>query len=289
MAGAHAGALYRVLRALASVGIFSEDDAGRFHNTPLAEPLRTAIPGSLRAFVVMQGEPESWQPWGQLLYSVRTGEPAFDHVFGKPQFQYLAENPAPARVFDEAMASRSAAEIEAFLRRYDFSGAARVTDVGGGNGAFLGAILEKHPHLRGLLFEMPHVIERARLAWENSPQGARFEFEGGDFFRAVPAGGEIYVLKKIIHDWDDGRALKILQNCRRAMPDNGRLLLIELVVPPGNAPSFSKLLDLLMLIWPGGRERTEDEYRKILLSAGLRTSRVIPTQSPVSIIEATAI
>jgi hypothetical protein len=284
-AGLNAQALYRLLRTLAGVGVFAEDEQGHFRNTTLSKTLETNAPGSLRPFVIMLGEPESWRAWGELLHSVRTGRPAFEYAFGVPLFDYFAAHPEPARIFDEAMASRSAAEIETVLDVYDFSDAGRIVDVGGGNGALLTAILETHPHAEGILFELPTVIERARVTLSGHPAVSRLRFEEGDFFDAVPSGGDVYLLKKIIHNWEDDRAEAILRACRRAMARDSRLLLIELVVPPGNEASFAKLLDLFMLVWPGGRERTEDEHRKILGAAWLSLTRIVPTKSPVSIIE----
>jgi len=286
-AGAHAGALHRVLRALASFGIFAEDEDGRFRNTPAAQRLQTGRPDSLRAFVIMQGEPESWRSWGDMLHSVRTGQSAFEHVFGSPMFQYMAEHHEAARIFDEAMISRSASENEAVLMAYDFSGADRLIDVGGGRGALLLAILKVWPRARGVLFDLPHVIDGARMSLGSSAEAGRCRPVSGDFFRdALPAGGDVYLIKKIIHNWDDERAWTILQGCRRAMSGNARLLLIEPINQPGDGASYAKLLDLLMLVLPGGQERTESEHRALLASAGLYLSRVIPTQSPLSIIEA---
>jgi hypothetical protein len=283
----HAGALYRVLRALASVGVFAEDEEGRFRLTPLAESLQTDTPGSLRAFAVMLGEQEHWRAWEGVLHSVRTGQPAFDHVFGMPLFQYFATHPEAARIFDDAMTSRSGQENAAIGAAYDFTAAHTVVDVGGGQGTLLASILHVHSNAHGVLFDLPHVIASARKRIERAGQAARWEFVSGDFFAAVPAGGDLYVLKKVIHDWDDERAQLLLTNCRKAMSGIGRLLLIEPVIPSGNDPSFNKLLDLLMLVWnAGGRERTEGEHQALLTLAGFKLSRVIPTKSGVSIIEA---
>jgi hypothetical protein len=283
----HAGALYRVLRALASVNVFAEDEAGHFSLTPLADLLRTDALGSLRAFAIMLGTPEHWRAWEGVLHSVRTGQPAFDQVFGIPLFQYFPTHPEAAQIFDDAMTSRSGQENTAIVATYDFAAAHTVVDVGGGQGTLLASILDVHPNARGVLFDLPHVIAPARTRLERAGQTARWEFVAGDFFAAVPAGGDLYLLKKVIHDWDDERAQRILTNCRTAMSSTGRLLLIEPVIPPGNAPSFNKLLDLLMLVWNGGgRERTEREHQGLLASAGLHLSRIIPTRAGLSIIEA---
>jgi len=281
----HPQSLYRLLRALASVGVFAEVTHGTFRNTALSETFMTNASGSLRPFLILAGDPEFWRSWGELRHSIQTGSPAFEHVYGMPFFDYLTSNPEMARVFDDAMASRSAAEITAMSGAYDFSDTKRVIDIGGGNGALLNAIVNAFPHLEGVLFDLPHVIERAQSSngIELSP---RIRFAGGDFFGEIPEGGDVYLLKKIIHDWPDDRAREILRRCRHAMSPQSRLLLIELIVPPGNDATFTKFLDLWMMVGPGGRERTEDEYRDLLNAAGLSLIKVIPTRSPISVIEA---
>lgn len=284
--GAQERALYRVLRALASLGVFAEDDEKRFRLTPLAECLCADMPGSLRAFAIMLGEPEHWRPWGEIWHSVSTGRPAFDRVFGLPHFQHLSRNPQAARVFDEAMTSRSGQENEAIVAAYDFSGLECVVDIGGGQGSLLASILRVTPSTKAILFDVPHVIATARTVAREAGPGLLWEFKAGDFFEGVPAGGDAYILKKVIHDWDDGQALAILRSCRAALSPTGRLLLIEPVIPVGNEPSFNKLLDLLMLVWSGGQERTEAEHRTLLTSAGLDLARTIPTRSPLTILEA---
>ena len=286
-ARAHPGALYRVLRALASVGIFAKDESGFFRTTPIAELLRTDSPESLRAFVIMLGEPESWVAWGDVLHSVRTGKPAFEHAFGVPLFRYMAEHHDAAQIFDEAMTRRSATENAAVVAAYDLAEASTVVDVAGGQGSLLLEILVAFPHLCGVLFDVPHVVDGARRLLRGTDIGSRCRLHAGDFFvDALPAYADVYVLTKVIHDWNDQRAREILQACRRAMSGNARLLLIEPVVPRGNEPSIAKLLDLFMMVWPGGRERTEAEHQALLASAGLDMCRTIPTASALSIIEA---
>ena len=280
-----AGALYRVLRALASVGIFAEDGDGRFHLTPMAERLQSDAPRSLRSYAVMLGEPEHWRAWGDALYSIQTGRPAFEHIFGMPLFEYWEQHPNAARIFDAAMTSRSNLENEAIVTGYDFSSARTVIDVGGGQGTLLGSILRSNPPLKGVLFDLPRVITAAETELEDLAHPGRCAFASGSFFDAVPTGGDVYLLKRIIHDWDDDRARTILENCREAMPQSGRLLLLETIVPPGNDPSPSKLLDLQMLVLAGGVERTEAQYRTLLSSVGLELRRVIPTQSTISILK----
>lgn len=212
----HPQALYRVLRALSSLGIFSEDESGSFANTSLSEFLKTDKPGSLRPYILLMGEPECWRSWGELFHSVKTGKPAFDYVVGKPIFSYLSDNSKLAGIFDDAMASRGAAEIQAVLGAYDFSNVKRVVDIGGGKGGLVIAILNALQNVEVVLFDLPHVVERTRGSSKITTH-PRLRFEGGDFFAAVPSGADIYLLKKVIHDWDDDNALRILRNCRRAM------------------------------------------------------------------------
>jgi hypothetical protein len=275
--------LYRVLRALASVGVFAEEREGSFSNTPASKMLITGAPGSLRGFVMLAGSAECWRAWGDLHYSVETGKPAFDHVYGEPLFDYLSKNPGLARIFDEAMAGRSAAEISALLVAYDFSSAGHLVDVGGGNGALMNAVLAKYPQLSGTVFDLPHVVEAASGHKANEQ---RLRFAAGNFFTDVPVKGDTYMLKKVIHDWPDDRARDILSRCREAMSDGSRLLVIESIVPASQAPTFMTFLDLWMLVFAGGRERTQEEFRTLLQSAGLHLSRIVPTGSPVSVIEA---
>jgi hypothetical protein len=282
--GTHPPSLYRLLRALASVGVFAEDAEGRFGQTPLSDCLRSDRPDGQRDLALMNGE-EHYHCWGELFYSVQTGRTAFEHLYGKPVFAWLAEHPRAARIFDGAMVGVHGAETAAMLDAYDFGGFGTLVDVGGGNGSLLTATLKRHPRLRGILFDRPDAVERARPLLEAAGVADRCQAVGGDFFRAVPPGGDAYLLRHIIHDWDDDQSLTILKNCRAVMPPHGRLLLVESVIPPGNAPSFGKLLDLTMLVIPGGRERTEEEYRALYERAGFRLTRVVPTPHEVSVIE----
>jgi O-methyltransferase domain/Dimerisation domain len=280
-------ALYRVLRALASAGIFAEEAPRRFRLTPLAEYLQSGSAGSLRSYAIMTCEQWVWRSFGALLHCVQTGQSGFEHVFGdRSPFEFYKNNPEAARISIEGLTSRSASENGAVVSAYNFGGGARIIDVGGGEGTLLASILTANPASRGVLFDMPQAAQLARQRLEAAGLESRSEVLGGNFFESVPAGGDLYVMKKIIHDWSDERALAILQNCRAVMPAHGRLLMIELIVPPGNDPSFVKMLDLLMLTHVGGRERTEGEYRSLLQSAGFRLQRVIPTASPVSLMEA---
>jgi SAM-dependent methyltransferase len=282
-ADAHSGALYRVLRALASIGIFSEDEDGRFYLTPVAENLRSDVPNSLRSFAIMTGA-EFYQSWGNLLYSAKTGKEGYDKTFGKPFFQHMIEHPDRHAIYDKAMMVHGIVETEPMLDAYDFSAFETVMDVGGGNGLMLAAILNRHPAVKGILFDLPAVADRANESFSDPDLSGRCQVVGGDFFTSVPSA-DVYVLRHIIHDWDDDDAITILSNCRKAMNPEGRVLLVETVIPPLNEPCFGKWLDLMMLI-VGGRERTEEQYRRLLPQAGLELNRIIPTAHEISIVEA---
>jgi O-methyltransferase domain/Dimerisation domain len=282
----HAPSLYRVLRALASAGVFAETEPGVFGLTPLGETLRSDVPGSMRAMSVFMGEQCNWQAWGDILHSVKTGESAFEHVFGMGFFQHLERHPEAARVFSEAMTSNSEPFDAAVTAGYDFSGISRIIDLGGGHGSLISSILKAYPNMKGILFDAPHVSEGARSRLKAEGVSERCEVIAGDFLESIPGGADAYMMKHIIHDWDDANAVAILKNCRRAMPEGaGKLLLIEEVLPCDNTPALAKLIDLEMLLMPGGRERTEAEYRTLFEAAGFRLTSVTPTQSPLSVIE----
>ena len=281
----HAPSLHRLLRALASVGVFTEAAPGTFALTPLAGLLRSGTPDSMRALAITYNE-EMYQAWGDMLSSIRTGRPAFEHHFGMPVFTYFAQHPEPSRVFNEAMTAWTHQLVGAVVDAYDFSPFGTVVDVGGGQGALLASILQRHPHTRGVLFDQPHVAAEAREHLTAAGVADRCTAVGGDFFTEVPAGGDAYVLSQIVHDWDDERCTAILRQCRRVMPAHGRLLIIELVLPPGDEPFFGKWLDLHMLAIPGGRERTAEEYGTLLRTADLALTRVVPTPPGPSVVEA---
>lgn len=281
--GSHADALYRVLRALAGVGVFAEDAQGRFTMTPMAELLRSDVPGSQRAFAIMMGA-ELHAAWGELLHSARTGEAGFNKRFGKHFFQYMEEHPDRHRIYDAAMEAVHGRETEPMLDAYDFSAFETVADIGGGNGSMLCGILSRHPAIQGILFDLPAVAERTRPSLAGSSMADRVTIHGGDVFTAVPSGADAYVLRHILHDWLDPEAGAILRKCREAMTPASKLLVVEMVLPSGNEPSFGKWLDLMMLL-VAGRERTENEYSRLFSEAGLKLTRVIPTSSDVSIVE----
>lgn len=277
-------ALYRLLRALASVGIFAEGESRQFALTPLAEPLQSDVAGSKRALALMSGD-EQFRAWAEIEYSIRTGRIAFNKVFGKPIFDYLSEHPDKARIFDAAMVGIHGRESNAILDAYEFSGMGVVADIGGGNGSQMTALLQKHPRMKGILFDLPHVIERAQERMRASGLLDRCQLVSGSFFDAVPAGADAYLLRHIIHDWDEEKCLTILRNCHRAMASASKLLVIESVIPPGNQPFHGKFLDLVMLLIPGGKERTEKEYRTLFERAGFELTRIVPTGTEVSIVE----
>jgi hypothetical protein len=280
----HGPSLYRVLRALASVGVFVEESPCRFSLTPVAACLRSEVPGSQRALAIMLGE-EQFRAWSELLYCVQTGKTAFDLVFGMPIFEYLAKNPELAKVFDAAMVSVHGRESSAITDAYDFSDIPVLADIGGGNGSLLTVILQKYPAMRAILYDLPGVTERAKTSLQATGLANRCQVIGGSFFESVPGGADAYLMRHIIHDWDDAKATKILQNVHRTMGNAGRLLVIESVIPAGNDPVFGKLLDLHMLVVPGGKERTEPEYRKLFEVGGFHLTRIVSTRAEVSVIE----
>jgi len=279
------GALYRLLRALASVGIFAEMD-GRFEMTPLAKLLLKDSPGSLRSTALIYGDDLIWKAYGLLWQAIETGMPAFDQAWGRPFYEYLNQNPAAASLFHEAMTGFSEQEAAAILTAYDFTKVRLIVDVGGGQGALMGVLLRAHTNLSALIFDRSPPSDGAVRLFAESGLAGRAGFVQGDFFAEVPAGGDLYVLKSIIHNWNNCLAEKILGKCRDAMLEHGRLLIVERVVPPGNSPSEAKLFDINMLVTLGGQERTAAEYETLLNNAGLILTRIVPTSSHMSLIEA---
>jgi ubiquinone/menaquinone biosynthesis C-methylase UbiE len=277
-------ALYRLLRALASIGIFREAADGRFELTPMAECLRDHRPGSMRALAIMSGE-EHYRAWGELLYSVQTGKPAFDKIYGLPIFDFLAQHPEQAAIFDAAMVGVHGRETSAMLDAYDFSTIGTLADVGGGNGSLLMTVLRRHPSVRGILYDLPGVVERARPGIAAAGLAERCTVLAGNFFEQAPPGADAYLMRHILHDWDDDRAITILRNIRKVIRPDGKLLVIEGVIPPGNDPAFGKLLDLTMLVLPGGKERTADEYRVLFQAGGFELRQIVPTAAEVSVLE----
>src|SRR5262245_21459876 len=283
-------ALYRVLRALASIGIFEETESRWFALTPLAQPLRTGVPGSLRASAMLYGEPWWWRACGDLLHSARTGQPAFDHIYGESLFAYLRHTPDAAAIFNDHQTNMTQQDAAAVVNAYTFRECTKVVDVGGGHGALTAAILKTCSWTTAILFDQPAVIQGAKERLRAEGITARCDCVAGDFFESVPVGGDAYVLEDIVHDWGDARATAILRACRRAIAQapasSAKLLVVEKVIPPGNTPFPGKLTDITMLLVAGGRERTANEYETLLNEAGFVLTRVVPTASPASVIEA---
>jgi hypothetical protein len=275
--------LSRVMRALCSAGIFSSDKQGRYTLAPIGKLLRSDVPDSKRAYARMAGA-ELYSSWEGLLESVKTERQAFQARYGKNFFEYMAEKPERWAVYDEAMNCIHGPETTPMIEAYDFGCFSNVIDIGGGNGLTLTAILERFPNLKGILHELPDVAERAQDLFNKRGISDKVIVSVGNFFDSVPAGGDIYLLRHVIHDWQDVDALKILNNCRKQMNPAGRVIVVETVVPDDNTPGFVKWLDLMMMV-VGGRERTRAEFDKLFATAGLRLLKVIPTSCEVSILE----
>ncbi|HKI27181.1 MAG TPA: methyltransferase [Candidatus Sulfotelmatobacter sp.] len=280
-------AFYRILRLLASQSVFEEKSPRTFANTELSHFLRSGVPGSVRAILVFRGSGFFFNPFSEILYSVETGLAARAKLYGMEAFEYLKTNPETARVFDDAMTSMSELLAPAVAVAYDFGRWESLMDVGGGNGMLLASILKAHPALRGVLADLPHTLERAeQRGFLGGELESRSTMQPCDFFDEVPSGCRAYLMKHVIHDWDDKRAQDILANCRRAIPSDGALLLVEWVLAEGNAPSAGKFMDVVMMLMTGGKERTLEEYRHLLRSAGFWLNREIRTPADLSIIEA---
>jgi|KBSMisStandDraft_5_1062788.scaffolds.fasta_scaffold29713_2 hypothetical protein len=287
LSGANEDALFRVLRLLVSLGVFAETSARQFALNPAAELLRKDVPGSLRGMAVFLPDPFHFRVYANLLHSVTTGKPAVDTTVGMPVFEYLAKNPEYSKVFNDAMTALSAPVIAAALDAYDFGQIGVLVDVAGGHGEVLMSVLKKYPNVRGVLTDVGHVIDGAKPRIAAAGLADRCQAVPCDFFKAVPEGGDAYIMKHIIHDWDDGRATTILKNIGRAMGDKrGKVILLESVIAAGGAPDFGKMLDIEMLAMPGGRERSADEFRALFAGAGFELTRVVPTKSPLSVVEA---
>jgi ubiquinone/menaquinone biosynthesis C-methylase UbiE len=284
MTGTNPSALYRLLRTLASVGLFTEVEPEHFALTEMGDLLRTDHPKSLHGLTRYNCGETQWRRFGALRQSINTGQSVDLQVFGVRMRTYWAEHPEARAIFDVAMRSIAVQVLDAVVSAYDFSPFHTVVDVGGGYGALLSAILTRTPGLRGVLFDRPEVVEGAKSSLASAGVLDRCEVVGGDMFVEIPRGGDAYVCSRVIHDWDDERATVALRNCRRVLAPSGALLVVEEVIPPGDAPSYGKLSDLNMLVGPGGQERTEAEYRALYTAAGFTLTRVMPTQSRMSII-----
>jgi hypothetical protein len=281
-----APSLRRFMRTLAHLGLVAEQGMAQFALTPLGEALKTGAPGAARSAILTLASPWMTSGWVRLLESVQTGRPGLEHALGMPIFDWLAQRPEEASLFSETMVSFHGAEPAAVAGAYDFSSMTTIVDVGGATGNLLSAILDKYPRSRGILYDLPHVVRDAPKLIHARGLADRVAIEPGSFFERVPEGGDAYLLSHIIHDWTEEQCLTILGHCRRVMKPTTRVLIIEMVLPAGNQPHPGKMLDMMMLVGPGGQERTEPEYRALLNNAGLRLTKVVPTDSAVSVVEA---
>lgn len=287
--GLHARSLHRLLRCLASFGIFSEDEDHRFHQTPMSEALKTGAPGAARSTILSFGGPYQYKAMEEILHSLRTGGTAFKAAHGIELFDYLAEHPEDASHFSNAMVGIHGGEPPAVAEAYDFSQFDTIVDVGGATGNMLAHILSRHPQPKGILYDRPHVTTDAPVMIAQHGLTGRIEIASGNFFESAPAGGDAYILSHIIHDWSEEQCLTILGHVRASMKPTAKLLIVEFVLPEGNEPHFGKFVDMVMLTLPGGEERTSKEYDALLAKAGFRLERVVPTSTPVSIVEASLI
>ena len=286
--GTNEDALYRIMRALASVGIFEEVGPRTFALTPPAELLQRAHPRSARDMMVFIADPFHFRVYADLEESLKTGRPCGEKTVGMPVFQYFEKHPEYSEIFNRAMTTMSAAVIPAAIEAYDFSGIGVLVDVAGGHGEVLMSILRANPHMRGILMDLDHVLAGATARLAAAGVADRVQMVPGDFFKTVPAGGDAYIMKHIIHDWDDERAGLIFRNIHHALGGkrNGKVILLEGVIQPGNEPGLGKIMDLEMMTLPGGRERTAEEFRALFDRAGFRMTSITPTKSPLAVIEA---
>ncbi len=287
--GTDMSSLYRVLRALAGAGLFNELGAKTFSLAPAGAYLQGDSSESLRPWIIFQGE-AAYRSFGELLHTVKTAESAFESVHGLPPFDYMAQTPEVAKIFDQSMTALTKDTSDAVVEDYDFSGIEKIADVGGGHGLLLATILKANPSIYGVLFDRTRVITGAKNLFDEAGLGNRCEFVGGSFFKSVPVGCDAYILKSVIHDWSDEHSIEILVNCRRAMREKGKILLVERIIQVDGKTSLETLCaDLMMLVLGGGREaqeRTEDEFRGLFSAAGCELSRVVPTRSDFYVIEA---
>ena len=282
----HGPTLHRFMRTLASIGILTEDSSHRFSLTPLGEALKTGAPGSARATVLSFGGDRQWRSWEHLIYSLETGKTGMEKAFGVGSFDYFAQHPQEGSYFSESMVGFYGNEPPAVAAAYDFSRFQTVVDVGGGTGNLIAAVLGRHSGPRGILFDQSHTVKEAPALLEAQGIADRVLIDGGDIFEGIPRGGDAYLLSHVIHCWREDQCIMILNNCRKAMNPDGRILIVESVLPAGDTPHLGKMNDMVMLVLPGGQERTEEEYSTLLEKAGLRLTQVIPTESAASIIEA---
>jgi hypothetical protein len=281
-----APSLHRLMRTLASLGVLTEDAQHRFRLTPLGEALKTGAPGSARATLLTFCGDFVWRALEHFPYSVETGRTGFEKAMGKPLFDWLGQHPGEASLFSETMVGFHGREPAAVAEAYDFAGIKTLVDVGGATGNMITTVLARYPNMGGVLFDLPQVENDARAFIQSRGLTDRIIIQVGSFFETAPAGGDAYLLSHIIHDWSEDQCLTILRNCRKAIKPDGRLVIVEMVLPSGDTPHPGKMLDMIMLAATGGQERTQEEYRALLSKAGFRLTRVVPTASAVSVVEA---
>lgn len=281
--------LRRVLRYLASEGVFEQRADGAFALTPLSQWLRKDVPGSIRPRAIFAGSALSWSAWGGLSTALKSGRSGMEAAFGETLFAHVKSHPEAGAVFNNFMATQTAASNKALLASYSFAGVREMVDVGGGRGALIAGALQAEPGLRGILFDMPEVVASAAPLLAEAGVAERCRVLGGNFFEGLPPGADLYALKFILHDWRDAECVRILGHCRRAMVPEGRVLIIEHIVPDGLAPHFARFMDINMLVMTdGGRERTQQEYERLLRQAGLRLGKAVPTEAGISALECVA-
>ena len=284
--GTHPAATYRLLRGVASIGVLSMEPRRRFALTPVGDLLRSDVPGSMRALLIAEMAPGHWLPWGDLESAVRSGTPSAPRVLGMDPWKYYEKNHEEGFMFAEAMSGMSHMAMHAVLASYSFVGSKKVVDVGGSHGAFVSAVLQREKSAHGVLFDRPEVIEGAGATLESAGVANRVQRTSGDFFQSVPQGGDVYLLKHILHDWSDDECVTILRNVREAMDPGGKVVVVEMLIDDAGPPSPAPLLDLNMLVMLTGKERTAEEFGALFEKAGLKLSGVTPTHSPVAVVEA---
>lgn len=282
----HAPSLYRVLRALAGVGVFKENEQHQFELTPLGSTLQSGVPGSMKAMAIAQLG-DHFNAWGNLVYSIKTGNISFDNIEGMPVWKFYEMNPDEGQNFMKAMTGLTEAVILNVLPVYDFTAFETIVDIGGGNGALMMAVLDKAPNARGIVFDEEYVVAETKSLIGQKGYAGRCDTAAGSFFESVPPGADAYLMKMVLHDWNDEQCLQILKNCHQAMKPGSKLLVLDAVIPEGNEPHPGKFMDINMMAMTGGRERTEKEFASLFGDAGLKLSRVIHTHTPLfSIVEA---
>lgn len=284
--GADASAVYRLMRAVVSVGVLTAEPEHRFALTPLGAALRSNVPGSMRSFLIAEMAPGHWLPWGNLEDAVRTGRPSAPKVLGMDTWEYYKKNREEGLHFAAAMSGVSHMAMQAVLASYSFAGARKVVDIGGSHGSFVAAVLQREKTARGVLFDRPEVVDGAGTTLEEAGVNDRVDRVGGSFFESVPEGGDVYLLKHILHDWNDDECVKILRNVCEAMVLDGRVVVVEMLITDKGPPSPAPLLDVNMLVMHTGKERTAEDFAALFAQAGLKLHAVTPTQSPFAVIEA---